>query len=60
MKKKDYLIPETTVFSVELQQIIAYRNTDEEGQETTVHPDPDEDDDDNRSRNIYNCWEDED
>ena len=34
MKKKDYLIPETTVFSVELQQIIAYSNTDEEGQET--------------------------
>ena len=57
MKKKAYIIPEATVFSIELQQIIAFSNDGEEGQETKVDDVPDDGDDDNRSRLHHNCWE---
>ena len=56
MNKKAYIIPETTVITVELQQLIAMSGG---GEGLTVSPDPDESDEDNRTRRSYNCWDDE-
>ena len=60
MEKKTYIIPTTTSFSIELQQIIAYsgESTDDIqiGDNDDEQDKGDESDDDNRSR-LYHPWE---
>ena len=64
MKKKAYLIPETTVMVMETRQIIAYSGGGDGGDDPQVDPtednsDPDDPSNDGRSRKTYNCWDDD-
>jgi len=60
MKKKLYQAPDTTVFKVQLQQMIAFSGGGDSQGDPQVDPEEDTNGDDNRSRRrVYNVWEDE-
>ena len=59
MKKKEYISPETSLFTVSLQQMIAFSGESTSADDPNVDPEADDGDEPGRSRRVYNCWEDE-
>lgn len=62
MKKKTYIIPETTIVPLGVRyQILAdsFTGVSTDPEDPTVNPDPDKGDDDTRSRSIFGVWDDE-
>ena len=59
MIKKEYIQPNTDVFCVEVQAVLADFSVNSGDDGIVADPDPDEGDDDNRARPTYNTWEDE-
>ena len=59
MKKKIYITPETSQFTVSLQQMIAFSGESTNAEDPKVDSEADDSDEPGRSRRTYNCWEDE-
>jgi hypothetical protein len=61
MKKKVYLIPETTVIGVATAHLMdgSFTGGGTEADDPTIEPTPDTTDKINRSRYQYDCWEEE-